>query len=57
METSCLNNENVADAFETLIEITYREKIKEKNIDGKEANNITISPEKKINSSNAYCYC
>ena len=26
-ETSCVKNENVADAFETLIEITYRDKI------------------------------
>ena len=30
METSCLKNKNVADAFETLIEITHREKIKDK---------------------------
>ena len=29
-ETSCVNNENVADAFETLIEITYREEKKKK---------------------------
>ena len=28
METSCLKNENVADAFETLIELTHRELIK-----------------------------
>ena len=28
METSCLKNENVADAFETLIELTNREEIK-----------------------------
>ena len=25
METSCLKNRNVADGFETLIELTYRE--------------------------------
>ena len=30
METSCLKNKNVADAFETLIEITNREQLKEK---------------------------
>ena len=30
METSCLKNENVADAFETLIEITNRELIKKR---------------------------
>ena len=28
METSCLNNSNVADAFETLIEITHIELMK-----------------------------
>ena len=31
METSCLRNANVADAFATLIEITNREEIKKKN--------------------------
>ena len=30
METSCLKNENVADGFETLIEITNRELIKKR---------------------------
>ena len=27
METSCLENRNVADSFETLIELTYRENL------------------------------
>ena len=31
METSCIKNTNVSDAFETLIEITNREAIKNKN--------------------------
>ena len=31
METSCLKNANFADAFETLIEITNRDTIKNKN--------------------------
>ena len=57
METSCLINENVADAFETLIEITYREMIKEKNTDVKETNNIVISTKKNINTSYNNCYC
>ena len=48
METSCLKNRNVADSFETLIELTY-EKVLEKgkeNISEKPA--ITI---KKLNNS------
>ena len=35
METSCLKNENVADAFETLIEITNREALKKKSINNR----------------------
>ena len=31
METSCLKNTNVSDAFETLIELTNREMMKNKN--------------------------
>ena len=41
METSCLKNKNVSDAFETLIEITDREVIKF------ERSNIKISNENK----------
>lgn len=40
METSCMKNTNVADAFETLIEITHREAIKQKNNDDQK---ITLS--------------
>ena len=44
METSCLEDNNVADAFETLIENTYRETI----INGRGKNNLneTICHEK-----------
>ena len=41
METSCLKNKNVADAFQTLIEITNREAIKKKD------DNITLVLNKK----------
>ena len=44
METSCLKNRNVADSFETLIELTYGEAIKER---ANSNNNNT--PEKNIN--------
>ena len=45
LETSCLKNTNVSDAFETLIEITNREMIKnkKKNNNGAQSNNIIIS--------------
>ena len=52
METSCLKNQNVADAFETLIEITHREKIKDKK---EPSENIKITNETP-NYTN-YCYC
>ena len=52
METSCLKNTNVADAFETLIEITNREEIKKKEEkifeEGENNNNNNI----KINFAN-----
>ena len=32
LETSCLKNRNVANSFETLIELTYRENIKKNQI-------------------------
>lgn len=50
METSCTKNENVYDAFETLIEITYREMIKNGNLKKKET--ITISSKKSNNKKN-----
>ena len=51
-ETSCVENKNVADAFETLIEITHRDAIL--NNRGKK-NNIVISKE---SSNTPYsCWC
>ena len=43
IETSCLKNENVSDAFETLIEITNREAIKNKSKGNNKSENIIIS--------------
>ena len=51
METSCLKNENVADAFETLIEITNRELIKKKN-EKISTNNIKITNKNNENNKN-----
>ena len=50
METSCLKNENVADAFETLIEITNREALKKKSINNNKEKKITISMNKNDNN-------
>ena len=54
METSCIKNTNVSDAFETLIEITNREAIKNKNNNKKENNpeNDSITITKNNNSKN-----
>ena len=41
METSCLKNTNVSDAFETLIELTHREMMKNKD-NKKDTGNIVI---------------
>ena len=41
LETSCLKNRNVADSFETLIELTYRE-LEEKNLTNYSENSIKI---------------
>ena len=41
METSCLLNRNVADSFETLIELTYRD-VLEKNPQNIQENQVTI---------------
>ena len=48
METSCFQNTNVSDAFETLIEITNREAIKNKNNNDNINNgeNLTITKTK-----------
>ena len=42
LETSCLKNRNVADSFETLIELIYRE-LEEKNLTNYSDNSITIN--------------
>ena len=64
METSCLKNTNVSDAFETLIEMTNREVIKNKNqvssinSTPNNANNITITKtniKKDKNKSSSGC--
>ena len=55
LETSCLKNENVADAFETLIEITNREAKKAKN--GVNQNNISLTNEKKHKKKDEKCSC
>ena len=46
METSCLKNTNVSDAFETLIELTNREMMKNKD-NKKDSGNIVIDNKKK----------
>ena len=52
METSCLKNKNVADAFQTLIEITNREAIKKKD-----DNNALVLNKKnlKVEKTNKSC--
>ena len=55
LETSCLKNKNVADAFETLIEITNREAKKAKN--GVNQNNISLTNEKKHKKKDEKCSC
>ena len=52
METSCINNENVADAFSTLIELTNRESKKksDKNDDG-----AFILGETEVQEKRCYC--
>ena len=57
METSCFKNTNVSDAFETLIEITNREAIKNKNQASSNENiqkkeNITITKSRHKNDQN-----
>ncbi len=58
-ETSCLKNENVADAFEALIELTNRElmkKDKNKNDEDKDqSRKITLS-KKDVKEKRKICY-
>ena len=55
LETSCLKNKNVADAFETLIEITNREAKKAKNVDS--SNSKSFSIDKKHKNKEDKCPC
>ena len=55
LETSCLKNKNVADAFETLIEITNREAKKAKNVDN--LNSMSFSIDKKHKNKEDKCPC
>lgn len=58
METSCLKNENVSDAFETLIEITNREIMKNKTIISNDFRNekIVIEEKKDEEKEKKKCY-
>ena len=56
METSCLKNENVANAFETLIEITNIES--KKNINNNiQDNSIKLEDDKLENKKSEGCPC
>ena len=59
LETSCLKNSNVADAFETLIEITNREirANRNQNKDSEKSNNVKISVKDQINPQKSSCSC
>jgi small GTP-binding protein len=54
METSCLKNTNVSDAFETLIELTNREMMKNKD-NKKDSGNIVIDNKKKVEKRILFC--
>ena len=55
METSYTKNENVADAFEILIEITYRDKILNNKEKKMQKTNIIISNESNIKDNQCFC--
>ena len=58
METSCLKNSNVASAFETLIEITNRNMMGNKNENEKDDNRINLNDIKnKENDRKKTCGC
>ena len=54
LETSCLKNQNVADAFETLIEIAHREASKNKEKDT-DSLNLKRAKTKKDKKKNNFC--
>ena len=53
METSCLKNKNVADAFETLIEMTNRE-LKSKYNNNNDSNHLELG---QVNRNRPRCAC
>ena len=55
METSCLNNTKVADGFETLIELTHRNKIIEKINKNTNTNNNAINLMDKKDDCSDFC--
>ena len=54
LETSCLQNKNVADGFETLIELIYRE-AEEKNLSNLSAKQMTINRTSKTKKKKINC--
>ena len=56
METSCLNNTKVADGFETLIELTHRNKIIEKINKNTNTNNNVINLRDKGDDCSDFCF-
>ena len=54
LETSCLKNKNVADSFETLIELIYRE-TEEKNLSNLSGNIIDIKKTSKSEKKKSNC--
>ncbi len=59
LETSCLKNSNVANAFETLIEITNIEtkKNKSQNQNSEKSNNVNLSSKKQTNPQKSSGCC
>ena len=57
MEASCLKNENVANAFETLIEITNIESKKNINNNKNQEESIKLETDKHKNKKSKNCSC
>ena len=59
LETSCLKNSKVSDAFETLIEITNIEakKNRNQNQNSEKSNNVKISSKGQIHPEKSSCTC
>ena len=56
METSCLKNKNVSDAFETLIEITHREALQNKDRNNHDDNISITKTQFKKEKSKLCCF-